>query len=204
MDDKYHYNISSPIDDLVPFMPQFIIVYFGCFIFWAVNYCMIARLDKEHVYRFFTADFYARLACLIIFVLFPTTNTRPELVGNDFFTWCMRFLYQVDAPTNLFPSIHCMTSWFCYIGIRNKKGIPLWYQRFSGIMAIAVFISTLALRQHVLIDVIAGVVLAQLTYYISQRTEGYKRYREICENLGDRIMARIEGRYHDKQETNVI
>ena len=35
----YHHNIESSLDLRLPFVPQFLIVYFGCYIFWAVNSC---------------------------------------------------------------------------------------------------------------------------------------------------------------------
>ena len=155
---------SGGLDELVPFMPAFIIIYFGCYIFWVVNYLMVAFYEDENKYRFYTADFYARLICLTFFVFFPTTNTRPELTGNGIFIRAMRFLYTVDKPVNLFPSIHCMASWFCCIGLRKCKEIPEWYKLMSVLIAISVFISTLATRQHVLWDVAGGIGVAELTW----------------------------------------
>ena len=197
---RYHYNLSGPLDELVPFTPQFIVVYFGCFIFWIVNYVIIARGEKEACYRFFTADFYARLVCLLEFFFFPTTNTRPILEGSGIWTEAVRFLYAVDPPTNLLPSIHCMASWFCYIGIRSRKDIPGWYKLFSVITAAAVFYSTLALRQHVLLDVAAGILLAESAYFVSLHTKGYRTYMRISEKLGDRLMEKLMGGTVEKTE----
>lgn len=99
------YNLSGNLDDLVPFLPPFIVVYFGCYIFWVINYLLISAQGDEHRYRFFTADICSRLVCLVIFVVFPTTNTRPELIGHDIWTQAVRALYQWDAPQNLFPIV---------------------------------------------------------------------------------------------------
>ena len=179
------HNLSSSMDEIVPFMPQFILVYFGCYIFWVVNYLIIAAQKEEHRYQFFTADFYARLICFVCFVFFPTTNTRPELTGSDIFTGAVHFLYQIDKPLNLFPSIHCMASWFSCIGLRKCENVPKWYQNLSKFIAVLVFISTLALRQHVLIDVISGILVAEVTWQISRRTNGYQIYQRITEKLSD-------------------
>lgn len=108
------YNLSGNLDDLVPFLPPFIVVYLGCYIFWVINYLLISAQGDEHRYRFFTADICSRLVCLVIFVVFPTTNTRPELIGHDIWTQAVRALYQWDAPQNLFPSIHCLVSWMLF------------------------------------------------------------------------------------------
>lgn len=194
------HNLSSSVDGLVPFMPQFIIVYFGCYIFWVVNYLLIAAQKEEHRYQFFTADFYARLICFVCFVFFPTTNTRPELIGSDIFTDAVRFLYQIDKPLNLFPSIHCMASWFCCIGLRKCENIPKWYQNLSKFIAVLVFISTLALRQHVLIDVISGILVAEVTWQISRRTNGYQIYRRATECVAGWLGRIWENTFSRKKE----
>ena len=50
----YHHNIETGLDRSLPFVPQFLVVYFGCYLFWAVNYILIARQDRHRVYQFFT------------------------------------------------------------------------------------------------------------------------------------------------------
>jgi membrane-associated phospholipid phosphatase len=99
----------------------------------------------------------------------------------------MRFLYWVDSPDNLFPSIHCLTSWMCYIGIRGRRNIPLGYRIFSCLMAIAVFISTLTTKQHVLVDVVGGVLLAEGCYMITGRTRLSVWYGRFFDRLAARI-----------------
>lgn len=125
----YHHNIESSLDLRLPFVPQFLIVYFGCYIFWAVNYILAARQEKEQIYRFFTADLISRCVCLIIFLAYPTTNTRPVIEGSGFWDLLAGWLYSIDAADNLFPSIHCLVSWFCFLGIKDQKRIPAWYKR---------------------------------------------------------------------------
>lgn len=98
------HNLSLALDAKIPLIPAFILVYFGCYIFWVINYLLISLREEEIKYRFFTADLYARIICFLFFVFYPTTNVRPELVGNGIFVQGMRFLYQIDKPVNLFPS----------------------------------------------------------------------------------------------------
>ena len=87
------HNLSGPADEVIPFMPQFIIIYFGCYLFWVVNYFMASMREEKVKYQFFTADFYARLVCMLCFIFYPTTNTRPVLTGTDIWTQAVRFLY---------------------------------------------------------------------------------------------------------------
>ena len=77
----YHHNIETAVDRSLPFVPQFLIIYFGCYLFWIVNYILIARQDRHSVYQFFTGDFISRCICLGFFLLYPTTNTRPVITS---------------------------------------------------------------------------------------------------------------------------
>ena len=157
---EYH-NLSLALDTKIPLIPAFILVYFGCYIFWVINYLLVSLREEEIKYRFFTADLYARIICFLFFVFYPTTNVRPELVGNGIFA-----------------------SWFCCIGIRGDKKVPVWYKIVSVMIAVLVFISTLVTKQHVIVDVIGGVAVAELTWFVSCRTNGWKIYRNLVRKAG--------------------
>lgn len=181
--DWKHYNIETKLDLLIPFVPWTLVIYFGCYLFWAVNYILSIRGEEADAWRFLSADFLAKCVCLLCFLVFPTTNTRPDVTGSSVWDLGMRFLYKVDSADNLLPSIHCLTSWFCYIGVRKKKEIPKWYRFFSCAMAAAVFVSTLTTKQHVLYDVAAGALLAELAYDMSKRTGFVKKYQLFFERI---------------------
>jgi membrane-associated phospholipid phosphatase len=179
----HHYNIELPLDRLIPFIPWTVSIYFACYLFWAVNYILCARQEKTQAYRFFCADFLAKCVCLLCFLLLPTTNTRPEVTPQGFWNGVMTFLYQSDPADNLFPSIHCLTSWFCWIGIRRRAEIPRWYRRFSLWMAAAVFLSTLTTKQHVLLDVAGGVLLAEGSWWAAGHTGCSAAYGAMFDRL---------------------
>lgn len=173
------WDMTTWLEEIIPFQPAWIIVYFGCFLFWGANYILISRRGKEEWFRFLWADLCAELVCGIFFILMPTTNVRPEVTGTDLASQLVVMLYQVDPPQNLFPSIHCMVSWFCFIGVRFDRRIPLWYRGFNCVFALAVCASTLFLKQHCLPDVFAGILLAEATYAIAQRTEFYRPIQRL-------------------------
>lgn len=179
--DWYHHNIESSLDQKIPFIPETLIIYFGCYLFWLVNYILIAKQDKKSVYQFFAGDLISRCVCLIFYLVYPTTNTRPVITDGGLWNTAMTWLYTVDSASNLFPSIHCLVSWFCFIGIRKKKNIPLWYRTFSCIMAISVFISTLTTKQHVIIDVAGGVILAELCFWLGSHTSISTVYGKVLD-----------------------
>ena len=190
----YHHNIESNLDLRLPFLPQFLIIYFGCYIFWAANYILAARQDREEVYRFFTADFISRCVCLVIFLAYPTTNTRPVIEGSGFWDLLAGWLYSIDAADNLFPSIHCLVSWFCFLAVKGQKKIPTWYKAVSFILAVLVFLSTLFTKQHVIVDVAGGIFLAQGCFWIGKHTEIWHIYEHIGNKIEKAITKHIEGK----------
>ena len=189
MASSYHYDFTSSLDRKVPFIKEWIVIYIGCYIFWAVNYVLIAREGKEKCYRFATADVMSRLICAVFFIIIPTTNVRPVVVGSDFCSWLVRYVYMTDPATNLFPSIHCMVSWFCFIGIRKSKKIPVWYKIVSCAIAVTICLSTQFTKQHYMIDIAGGVLIAEVCFFIANRTKLY-RYIEF---IYDKIVGKIFG-----------
>ncbi|MDD3278108.1 MAG: phosphatase PAP2 family protein [Lachnospiraceae bacterium] len=200
----YHHNIESRLDGMIPFIPQTLSIYLGCYVFWIVNYILIARQDKKSVYQFFAGDMLSRIICLVCFLLYPTTNVRPEIVGNGFWEQAMRALYSIDGATNLFPSIHCLVSWFCVIGIRGRKEIPRVYRWLSCVMAIAVFVSTLTTKQHVIVDVLGGIVLAEVCLMIGKHTVIAKWYGKVFDRCTALLFGYGSEKTIEEQKENYI
>lgn len=64
----YHHDFTTAFDRMVPVIPEFTSIYLICYVFWVVNYIMTARISREHMYRFLTADYLSRIVCGIFFV----------------------------------------------------------------------------------------------------------------------------------------
>ena len=170
-----HYDLTTAFDRMVPFIPQWVFIYLGCFLFWAVNYILSGREGRESCCRFVAADLLSRTICAVFLILLPTTNVRPDITGNTLADNLMRFVYGIDEPVNLFPSIHCLVSWMSFLGIRKSRKVPAWYKVFSCVFAILVMASTQFTKQHYIVDVISGVAVAQLCMALSCRRDLYRR-----------------------------
>ena len=131
--------------------------------------------------------------CLVIFLAYPTTNTRPVIEGSGFWDVLAGWLYSIDAADNLFPSIHCLVSWFCFLAVKGQKKIPTWYKAFSFILAVIVFLSTLFTKQHVIVDVIGGVALAQICFWIGEHTGLWHIYERFGKKIEHVLKNQIEG-----------
>ena len=160
------YSLELPVDRLLPFVPPFVMFYLLAFVQWIVNYVLITREGRKFCCRFVYADIISKLFCLAFFLLLPTTMERPEAV-DGFFGGLVNLIYHMDAPVNLFPSIHCLESWCCIRAAFAMKKMPVWYKVGSVVMSLGVFASTLLIKQHVLLDVFGGIVVFEVGLLIS-------------------------------------
>ncbi len=80
----------------------------------------------------------------------------------------LQFVYAMDggnSPSNLFSiySLLCELAELARV-FTNLRKFRKWYQHFSLIFAILIIISTQVLKQHYLVDAVAGVVLVELAW----------------------------------------
>lgn len=184
----HHYNLEISLDLYIPFWPPAVSVYLGSYLFWLVSYILLARQSREEVYHFFLSDALSRIICMAFFLLLPTTNIRPAVEIEGIWNQLVIFLYSADAADNLFPSIHCLESWLCFIGMRNRRGTSLWCRRFSGLAAVLICASTLLTKQHVVIDVIGGILLAELCYYLGHKRLIFKIYGKCMDIINEKVL----------------
>ena len=196
---RFYHDLTLSADLLLPCLPWTVSIYFGCFVFWAVMYWRIAHLPRPASDRFFCANLLAKDFCFLLFVLFPTTNVRPVITGTTVWDGLMRLLYRLDAPDNLFPSIHCMVSWLCWVGVRGNREVAFPWRTAALITAVMVCLSTLTTRQHVLLDAAGGILLSEGCFYVA----GHGRLREGYAALVDGILLRFArrkgGKRHDEK-----
>lgn len=164
----HHYNMSLPIDDWIPFVPAAIVIYFLAFLTWVIGYCVIARESEEICCELLAAEVIAKLLSMVCFLVIPTVMVRPEVTGNDPFSWLTAFAYAADTPDNLFPSIHCLANWFAFRGALRCRKVGSGYKIFMGVYAVLVFAATLLVKQHVFVDVLGGVAVVELGLWLSR------------------------------------
>lgn len=186
----YHYNFTTSFDQNIPLVSAWVSIYILSFVFWVVNFSVIAKnSNKEYWFRFVFGDVLSRVICGAIFLLIPTTLTRPELESTGFWNSVLYLIYTLDMPVNLFPSIHCLASVMSSIGLRGCRNIPKAYKAFSWIFALLICASTLFTHQHYIIDVIGGVLLAILCYALGQHTSWYKGLKDVFCSINERMFG---------------
>ena len=62
-DGRFHYDLSIFLDDKIPFVPFFMLIYWGAYFSWGINYILAARENRDHCRRCITADMIAKALC---------------------------------------------------------------------------------------------------------------------------------------------
>ena len=164
-----HRCFATGLDAAIPLLPWTILIYFGGVLFWIVNLFIGAGNRKGGHSPMIAAHVLGEAVCFLFFVCLPTTMARPEVTGTGLCDWILRLTYRLDAADNLLPSIHCFESWLCWIEARKNPRVPRWYRWVSLAIAVAICVSTLTVKQHVLADVAAGILLAEVCYLGAER-----------------------------------
>ena len=164
-----HFDFSLPIDGAIPFLPVFSVIYVLSYIQWIAGYILIARDSRELCWRVISGEIISKLICMALFLLVPTTMTRAEIVSDGFFDRIVGAIYRLDAPNNLFPSIHCLESWVCFRGAMQMKKTGPWYRYFTLLFSLLVFASTVLIKQHVAVDIPAGILTAEIGQQIAKK-----------------------------------
>lgn len=160
--------LHTRIDDLIPFSEYFIIPYFIWFLYIPVVVLFFLFKSKKEFYKLAQILFIGMSACLLICTLWPNAQPlRVNLTGHDnVFADIVAVLYKTDTSTNVFPSIHAYNSIACSIAIfksdllKNKR----WIKISSLILTTLICLSTMFLKQHSILDVLASIVLAGIMY----------------------------------------
>ena len=159
----------STIDSLIPFIKEFIIPYFFWFIYMAIGFLYFGLVSKKEYYRLL--EFICLSMCVgyIIFILYPNGQfARPVVTGKDIFSNMIIFLYSTCETNNVFPSLHVCNAIGVHLSViysdklKNKQFVKV----VSFILLILICASTVFVKQHSIIDVVGGVILALLIYLV--------------------------------------
>lgn len=120
-------------------------------------------------------------AAILIYILFPNCQElRPVIFERDnIFTRFIAGFYQFDTNTNVCPSIHVIGSVAVMFAAWNSKhfSTSAWKIAF-GITSVLISISTVFLKQHSILDVLAAIPICIIAYFV---VYGKKKNRTIMQ-----------------------
>ena len=92
----------------------------------------------------------------------------------------MAYTYSLDTNTNVFPSVHVVGVIDAWFGVWHTKGLKKWTWRWGSVVyGLLVIASTEIIKQHAVIDVLAGLVVGFLGNYLVYGIIGRRRDRRL-------------------------
>ena len=162
------YVVHCRLDDLIPFCEGFLIPY----VFWYVLIVIsLLYFLLYHVESFRSLSVFIMITqavAMTVYILFPTCQElRPAVFPRDnFLTQCIGLIYTFDTNTGVCPSLHVAYS----LGIASvwlkEKGVSRIWKAFVLIAVILICLSTMFIKQHSAVDVLAAIPLGLLAEWL--------------------------------------
>lgn len=172
---KLH-SLYTDIDDLIPFVSVFIIPYMMYMPNLIISLIIMCYCDEERYFISLLTLNIVNCICLIIYLIFQTYVPRPIIIHDDLLCNFVKFIYSRDNPYNCFPSIHVAATFSALKGINKLKNMPTKYKIGFNIVGWLIITSTQFVKQHVIIDLLAGLVLVEAVYKIIEYLFYNKNY----------------------------
>jgi hypothetical protein len=150
----------TPLDAWVPFAPAMLVPYLSLWFYVGLAPGLLLTLRRLVAYALWAAALC--LAGLVAFYFWPTTV--PAFPGARAMADLPAFqaLHGLDAPGNACPSMHVAFAVFTAAWIEHvlkAVRVPPALRWLNLAWLVAIAWSTLAIRQHVVLDVVAGLAL---------------------------------------------
>jgi len=192
-DSKYTVMYSK-IDDLIPFNEVFVIPYSVWFLYVAFVVMLFFFISKEDFYKCCAYLFIGMTICLIIYSIFPNGQALrvSKFPRDNALTDMVKKYYANDTPTNVCPSIHSFNSIVLTVSLFHCSKVTnsrfKLFARISSItLTLLIMLSTLFIKQHSVIDMLAAVVLSLVLYPVVYLVD----YKVLAKNLRKNLSVKI-------------
>lgn len=159
---------ATAIDDWIGFQPWGLGLYLSLWVYTALPVAL--QPDLRQLTRY---GFHIGLLCsigLLIFLAWPTSVSAA--VGTREGGGAFAIMYSVDTNGNAFPSLHVAAAVFSFMWLQavlRSVQAPLWTGWINALWCVGICYSTLAVKQHLLFDLLAGGALGLAAGWLSLR-----------------------------------
>ncbi|WP_318509136.1 phosphatase PAP2 family protein [Bacillus sp. T3] len=169
---KVH-SLVTDLDRQIPFIKIFVIPYLFWYVFIFIGFLYLAYKNRKLFFQTLLQFNIGRLICYGVYIVYQTHVPRPQLTGDNWLINLVHFVYRSDEPFNCFPSIHVLTSYLMMKAYLVGEGIPRIYKVSVTLMSVLIIASTQFIKQHVLLDILGAIVVAEvMTYFMAKLDKG--------------------------------
>ena len=143
----------TALDRLIAFQPGALLLYLSLYLYIPLAPWLLD--NKRDLYACCLALGGLGLVGLVIFLVWPTAIPRPDSAAY-------RPLIAIDKPGNACPSLHAAFAVFsaiCVDRLARHLGDHGLARALSWLWCLGILYATLATKQHVAVDLVAGTVL---------------------------------------------
>lgn len=164
------YSLMTDLDRQIPFIEGFVVPYLLWYVFLAAGFLYLAYRDRSNYFQTLVEFIIGLLLCYSVYAIYQTTVPRPEIIGSNWLLQTVQWVYRSDQPFNCFPSTHVLTAYLMMRAYLRSVPIALRYKMITAGMSILIIVSTLFVKQHVLMDVVGAVLVAEGVVYVVERS----------------------------------
>lgn len=148
------------IDEWVPFMPDLALLYLALFpLMWLA---VLLQQDVDRAKRVVLSAAACAWLVSLIFVFHPTTFARPPGEARGVYA----LVVGLDTPRNACPSLHGTYAALSAAWIAHARG--RYWGMAAALVALAVLVATVAVRQHGTIDLVLGAVIGLVAFAVAR------------------------------------
>lgn len=161
---QHYWATQLPLDACIPFCPVFVVFYGSWYLLLVGTGLFLLMQDTgafRRYMRFLALTFF--LSAAVWFLVPSCQNLRPtHMEDSSIFTALLSLLYRIDTNTNVFPSAHVVGAIGAALAVwdwqrpgRHRGAVIL-----TTVLAVLICLSTVLIKQHTLLDVLGGLLLA--------------------------------------------
>jgi membrane-associated phospholipid phosphatase len=148
----------TAVDRLIAFRPETLPLYLSLWFYVSLPPALLVA--RREIVSYAVATVMMSVIGLGIFILWPTTVRWPDADWSQ--NSAFAFLKSVDASGNACPSLHVAFAVFTAIWLGRllrQMSAGGGVRSFNWLWCLGILYSTVAIRQHVVLDVLAGAAL---------------------------------------------
>lgn len=161
----YRMSVELPFEAAIPYVPVASLIYISM----VAMLCMAPFLLRswQQMWVLFAVLVVETLVGAAFFIVLPVAQTPAIEPGTGVFANVYVFAEFINMERNEFPSLHVAFAVTAALTYRQAHGrVAGWV---FGAWSAAIVASTLFMKEHYLLDVVAGVLLAWLVWHYSHR-----------------------------------
>ena len=162
------------LDRWIGFAPLALPIYLSLWFYVSLLPALLTA--RAELYRYALSMALMCIVGLAIFYAWPTAAPAPDIDWSRYPD--MEFLKNIDASGNACPSLHVATAFLSaawFHRVLRRFGAPGWVLAGNGLWCAAIVYSTVAVRQHVAVDALGGLLLGAVAAWLSLRWSAHPR-----------------------------